>query len=81
MKHKLIASVFALAFMAAPAFADCAPDFSVLLGKLNDAKLDEAATAKSKDLIEKINAAITAKDETACVSLLADLTKLAPAAQ
>ena len=79
MNRKLIAIIFATAFMAAPALADCAPDFAVLLGKLNDAKLDEATTAKEVDLITKINDAINAKDETTCVSLMADLAKLAPA--
>jgi hypothetical protein len=69
MKLTLLAAAFAATtLLAAPAFADCAEDMAKITEAAKTAKLDEANTAKAKDLMDKAMAAQAAKDEATCTT-------------
>ncbi len=81
MKRIFIAAGFATALftasaIVAPAFADCAGDMAKITDAMKAAKLDDAGTAKAKDLMTKATAAQTAKDEAACTASTAELMKM-----
>ena len=76
MKRILIAAGFATALFSASAFADCAGDMAKITDAMKTAKLDDAGTAKAKDLMSKATAAQTAKDETACTASTAEMMKM-----
>jgi hypothetical protein len=76
MKTTFIAAAFATALFAAPAFADCAGDLTKIDEAMKTIKLDEAGTAKAKELMDKATAAQTAKDEAACTAATAELMTL-----
>ena len=66
MNRFLIATAFATTLFAAPAFADCAADMTKITDAMKTAKMDDAQTKSSKDMMDKAMAAQTAKDEKAC---------------
>ena len=66
MKMKIIAAAFAATLFASPAFADCATDLTKVEEAMKTIKLDEANTAKAKELMDKAVAARDAKDEATC---------------
>lgn len=73
MKTTLIAAAMATALFVGPAFADCAGDMAKVDEAMKTAKLDEAGTAKAKELTDKAKAASDAKDEAACTAATAEL--------
>ena len=73
MKRILIAASLATALFAAPAFADCAGDMTKINDAMKTMKLDDAGTAKAKDLMAKATKASDAKDETACTAATGEL--------
>lgn len=76
MKMTFIAAVFATTLLAAPAFADCAADLTKIDEAMKTIKLDEANTAKAKELMDKAVAARDAKDEAACGASTKELMTL-----
>ncbi len=76
MKNILIAAALATTLFAAPAFADCAGDLAKIDEAMKTMTLDEAGTAKAKELMDKAVAAQTAKDETACTAATVELMTL-----
>lgn len=76
MKRTLIAAAFATSLFAAPAFADCAADLTKVDEAMKTMTLDEATTAKAKELSDKAKAAMEAKDEAACTASAAELMTL-----
>lgn len=76
MKTTLIAAALGLAVFAAPAFADCAADMEKITETMKTVKLDEANAAKAKELMDKANAASTAKDEAACTTATTEVLKM-----
>jgi outer membrane lipoprotein-sorting protein len=68
MKMTIIAAALATTFLAAPAFADCAEDFTKVEEAMKTVKLDEANTTKAKELMDKATVARDAKDEAACTT-------------
>ncbi len=76
MKRILIAAGFATALFAAPAFADCAGDMAKITEAMKTATLDDAGSAKAKDLMKAATAAQTAKDEAACATSTAEMMKM-----
>jgi hypothetical protein len=76
MKNILIAAALATTLFAAPAFADCAGDLAKIDEAMKTMKLDEAGTAKAKELMDKALAAQTANDETACTAATVELMTL-----
>lgn len=77
MKKISIAAAFATTLFASPAFADCAGDLTKVDEMMKTMKLDEAGTAKAKELMNKAKVAQTANDETACIAAAAELMTLA----
>jgi hypothetical protein len=77
MKMQVIAATFATLFLAAPAFADCAGDITKVEEAMKTIKLDEANTAKAKELMDKAVAARDAKDEATCSAAATELKTLA----
>jgi hypothetical protein len=76
MKNILIAAALATTLFAAPAFADCAGDLTKVDELMKTMKLDDAGTAKAKELMDMAKAAQTAGDETACTAATAELMTL-----
>jgi opacity protein-like surface antigen len=76
MKSVLIAATLALAFAAAPAFADCAGDITKIEEAMKTTKLDEAGMKAAMDNLTKAKAAAEAKDETSCTTSTAELMKM-----
>jgi opacity protein-like surface antigen len=76
MKNVLIAASLALAFAAAPAFADCASDIAKIEEAMKTTTLDEAGTKLAKETLDKAMAASVAKDEAACTVNTAELMKM-----
>jgi hypothetical protein len=76
MKMKIIAAAFAATLFATPAFADCTADLTKVEEAMKTIKLDEANTAKAKELMDKALVARDAKDEAACSASAADLKTL-----
>ncbi len=76
MKTKLIIAALGISLFAAPAFADCAADMAKITDAMKTVKLDDAGNAKAKELLDKANAASTAKDEAACTAATGELMKL-----
>lgn len=76
MKTTLIAAALGLAVFTAPAFADCAADMAKITETMKTVKLDEANAAKAKELLDKANAATTAKDEAACTAATGEVLKM-----
>jgi hypothetical protein len=76
MKTTLIAAAFATSLFAAPAFADCAADLTKIDEAMKTIKLDEANTAKAKELMDKAVVARDAKDEAACGASAKELMTL-----
>ena len=76
MKRILIAAGFATALFVAPAFADCAADLTKINDAMKTATLDDAGSAKAKDLMKKATAAQTAKDEAACTAATGEMMKM-----
>lgn len=76
MKTTLIAATVGLALFAAPAFADCAGDMAKITEAMKTVKLDDANGAKAKELMDKANAASTAKDEAGCTAATGEVLKL-----
>jgi hypothetical protein len=72
----LAAALAATTLLAAPAFADCAEDLTKATEAMKTAKLDEASTAKAKDLMDKATAAQAAKDEATCTTNSKELLTL-----
>jgi hypothetical protein len=77
MKMTFIAAAFATTFLAAPAFADCAADLTKVEEAMKTLKLDETASAKAKELMDKAVAARDAKDEAGCTTAAMELKTLA----
>jgi hypothetical protein len=76
MKTKIIAAAFAATLFATPALADCAADLTKVEEAMKTVKLDEANTAKAKELMDKAVAARDAKDEATCAANSAELLKM-----
>jgi hypothetical protein len=76
MKMTFIAAAFATTLLAAPAFADCAADLTKIDEAMKTIKLDEANTAKAKELMDKAVVARDAKDEAACGASTKELMTL-----
>jgi hypothetical protein len=76
MKMTFIAAAIATTLLAAPAFADCAADLTKIDEAMKTIKLDEANTAKAKELMDKAVVARDAKDEAACGTSTAELMTL-----
>jgi hypothetical protein len=76
MKMTFIATAFAATLFAGPAFADCAADLMKVEETMKTVKLDEATTAKAKELMDKAVAAKDAKDEAGCMASTAELKTL-----
>ena len=76
MKMTFIAAAFATTFLAVPAFADCATDITKVEEAMKTIKLDEANTAKAKELMDKAVAARDAKDEAGCSASAMELKTL-----
>ena len=76
MKMTIIAAAFATSVLAVPAFADCAADITKVEQAIKTTKLDEAATAKAKELMDKAVVARDAKDEAACMASSNELKTL-----
>jgi hypothetical protein len=80
MKAFLSAAVIAAAIttglVATPAFADCAGDITKINEAMTKAQLDEANTAKAKELMDKATAAQAANDEANCVAATKELMPL-----
>ena len=73
MKNIFAAAALATALFASPAFADCAGDLVKIDEAMKIMKLDEAGTAKAKELMDKAKAAQTSNDETACTAATVEL--------
>lgn len=76
MKMTFIAAAFATTLLAVPAFADCATDITKVEEAMKTIKLDEANTAKAKELMDKAVAARDAKDEAGCSASAMELKTL-----
>ena len=76
MNRILITAGFATALFAAPAFADCAGDMTKITEAMKTATLDDAGSAKAKDLMKKATDAQTAKDEAACTASTSEMMKM-----
>jgi hypothetical protein len=76
MKMTFIAAAFATTMLAAPAFADCAEDLTKIEDAMKTVTLDEANTAKAKELMDKAVAARDSKDETTCSASVTELKTL-----
>jgi hypothetical protein len=73
MKMTFIAAALATTLIAAPAFADCAADLTKVEEAMKTMKLDEANSAKAKELMDKAVAARDAKDEAGCTASATEL--------
>lgn len=76
MKMTFIAAAFATTLFAAPAFADCAGDLTKIDEAMKTMKLDEANTAKAKELMDKAKVAQQANDEATCTTSTKELMTL-----
>jgi hypothetical protein len=75
MKKFFTIAVLATGLAATPALADCAEDITKVHEAMMKAQLDEATSAKAKELMDKATAAQAASDWEACK---AATTELAP---
>jgi hypothetical protein len=75
MKKFFTIAVLATGLAATPALADCAEDITKVHEAMMKVQLDEATSAKAKELMDKATAAQAASDWDACK---AATTELAP---
>jgi hypothetical protein len=73
MKKFFTIAVLATGLAATPALADCAGDMGKITEAMKTAQLDEANTAKAKELWDKAAAAQTASDWDACTAATKEL--------